>query len=993
VTAPVIEPRSIAEFLREIRDTLGPAGNMVGAGEALTQVLARYAELIAVRLNQVPDKLFLEYLNFLGAALQPPEPARVPLSFYLAEGNRATFIKKGTSVEAIRGAGDKEAVTFETETDLNATAAALDTLMWKDPARDEYANLSAVVARPCSVAVPVFRTSTEYPPERTPHELWIGLTVPEKLKHLDAVRFQFRVAQGTSASRTLAWSYFAPAGWSGRQPAFDTSSGLARTGDVLIPDWTPEAPRTVMGISAHWFRCVCEDPVTHDNPAALPVVTGVECVMEVRRSGLPPERVYTTEALDATREMWVFGSRPAYGSTLYLRHDEAFGVAGAQVTLAVDLVNPRDAGDSSPVPPVRAVDTRLDWEAWDGAQWTVIGTSRESAVASDPVQGFEDATGAFTKSGDVRIRIPATTAPVTVAGESGYWIRVRIAFGGYGRDASYQQNAAGAFVYSPATLAPPLVRSLRLSFQTQVEVPKPWLLRHNDFHLENITADLPLRPFLPVAESERDPALYFGFALPASAAETALAPVELSLYFQIRGRGSVSALLGTDVAWERRDPASGRWAALPVRDHTLGLAKSGMVRSVAAFPVLLQSLFGRERIWIRLRPVTDLTNTAMIEAVLLNTVPALHVRTTENETIWSGNATPSQVCRAARSPVLGGQELQVLESSVPSATERTALLREEGPDAITAPEAGQGPGVWVRWHEVPDFRSSGPRDRHYVVDRLDGAFQFGDGVRGLAVPAGTANVRLRRYRTGGGIAGNKPAYTVINLKSSVPGVARVVNHVAAEGGSDIESLARLRNRFPRELRHRHRAVTTEDYEDLALAASRLVHRVKCVPLYDLATDPGARRRVPGLVSLIVLPRSTAARPVAPTEVLQRVQEYVGERRPPSVQLVVVSPEYVRIDIEAEVVVSDLADRSRVEAQAVRSLRDYLHPCTGQQGEGWDFGRIPRRSDLYAILEAIPGLKYIAGLQLKKVPERTGAEHESRFAIYSGDPRVSASVED
>jgi Baseplate J-like protein len=991
LTVPPIETRSAEDFLRVLHGELGPYQDAGPVGLALSQILARYAELIADRLNRAPDKLFLAYLDLLGASLRPPEPARVPLTFYLAEGAANAYVKRGAQVEAIRGPADKEPVVFETETDLRVTSARLDSIIWKDPLQDEYAELSAVAECADAPPAPLFRTSAEYPGVRTPHELMIGVRVPERLKELDRVRFQFRLT-GPAISHSLAWEQLAKGVWSPFQPAFDTTSGFARNGDVLFASWTPPEPEPVLGIPAQWFRCRSLDALAPSTAtSALPVIESVKCLMEARKTGLRPERVYTTEALDPTREMWIFGARPVYGSTFYLRHDEAFGVPGAQVGVAVQLVNPRNAQEPPPLSPVNPIATRLVWETWEGQQWISIGSSQANTVVAEPARGFEDGTECLSQDGEVRFRLPDTTAPVVVAGEKGFWIRVRMVGGDYGREASYVPNTAGALVYTPATLAPPVVRSFQLSFQSQVEAQTPFLVRNHDFQLENLTDALPVRPFQPIAEAEADSGLYFGFSMPA-AMDEAVAPVELSLYFQVSGKGAISGGLGTEVSWELPD-ATGAWVSLPLRDHTVGLSKSGMVRSTASFSARPRTLFGRSRFWVRLRPLGPVAYAGMIEAALMNTVPALNVRTTENEIIGSANSTAGQTFRSARSPVLPGQQLQVLEPELPSAAERAAIFNEEGLDAIEPTQPGQGPGVWVRWHEMPDFRASQPRDRHYVVDRLAGQIQFGNGAQGLPPPAGTSNVRLRWYRTGGGSSGNKPANTVTNLKSSAAHVDKVRNYFPASGGSDTESLAELRARFPSELRHHDRAVTPEDYEDLAKAASRQVNRARCVPLYDLGADPAGKRRVPGTVSLIILPHSLDARPDADTELLARVQDYVGERQPPTARLVVVTAEYVRIDVEAEVVVGDLADRGRVESQVIQALREFLHPCTGRQGEGWDFGRVPKHSDIYSILEAIPGLSYVFLLRINKAAERAGAEEDNRFVIYCGEPSVTVRVGD
>ncbi len=123
----------------------------------------------------------------------------------------------------------------------------------------------------------------------------------------------------------------------------------------------------------------------------------------------------------------------------------------------------------------------------------------------------------------------------------------------------------------------------------------------------------------------------------------------------------------------------------------------------------------------------------------------------------------------------------------------------------------------MRWHEVADFYGSGPRSRHYVLDHLTGEMRFGDGLNGLIPPAGIGNIRLGALSNRRGKAGNRPAGTIVQLKTTVPYVDKVTNTEAAAGGADAETLDSLLERAPRTLRHGNRAVTVEDYEDLAMS--------------------------------------------------------------------------------------------------------------------------------------------------------------------------------
>lgn len=50
------------------------------------------------------------------------------------------------------------------------------------------------------------------------------------------------------------------------------------------------------------------------------------------------------------------------------------------------------------------------------------------------------------------------------------------------------------------------------------------------------------------------------------------------------------------------------------------------------------------------------------------------------------------------------------------------------------------------------------------------------------------------------------------------------------------------------------------------------------------------------------------------------------------------------------------------------LRSYLHPLSGGPlGDGWDFGRRPRPSDLYAVVEAIGGVDHVHSLDIALSP--------------------------
>lgn len=450
------------------------------------------------------------------------------------------------------------------------------------------------------------------------------------------------------------------------------------------------------------------------------------------------------------------------------------------------------------------------------------------------------------------------------------------------------------------------------------------------------------------------------------------------------------------LAWEYWD--GGGWETLVVRDDSRGLTAPGLVEFLAPGDFASHADFGLEKFWLRVRWKSGAyTFAPHLDRLLLNTAMASQTVTVRDEVLGSSDASKDQKFRATRAPVLPGEWLEVREPELPSAIDTAANWDDEGKAGgdsvrVLKDEAGLTKEIWVRWRGVPDFYSSGPRDRHYVLDRLTGDVRFGDGLNGMIPPALAGNLRMLRYQTGGGAVGNRPAGVITQLKTTVPYIDKVTNFLPATGGANAEDTASLVERAPRTLRHGGRAVTIEDYEDLSKLASPEVARVKCVPLYDLAIDPDATEQRLGFVSVIVVPRASEPKPVPSLELLGRVRDYLDQRRTPSADISVVGPDYMRVDIEATLGVASLEGAADIEAAVTRTLSRFLHPLTGGlDGRGWDFGRKPHKSDLYALLEGTQGVDHVISLRVTESKERADATTTERFLVYSGSHKISLTL--
>ncbi len=492
-------------------------------------------------------------------------------------------------------------------------------------------------------------------------------------------------------------------------------------------------------------------------------------------------------------------------------------------------------------------------------------------------------------------------------------------------------------------------------------------------------------------------------------------PLEYTAVFETFSGQEIPADDSLELIWQYWNGTD--WTRLTVRDDSEKFTRSGLIEFLppADFVVTQKPDFGfglSPRYWLRVQWQRGHYSIApRLQRLLNNTTMAAQTITLRKEILGSSDGSENQTFQTARTPVLKGQKLEVREPEMPSMDEQAAIENEEGQDAISKKldETGRPKEIWVRWHEVPDFYGSGSRDRHYILNHLSGEIQFGDGRNGLIPPVDTGNLRMARYQSGGGTAGNKPTGAIVQLKTTVPYVEKVTNTEAATGGADAELLDLLLERMPRTIRHRNRAVTLEDYEDLARQASPTVARTKCVPLLNILKnplevqnaplyvqnqEPKVIPKAPGEVSVIIVPRSTEAKPLPSLELISRVQKYLEDYASPTTNISVVGPLYVEVNVTAEIALTSPEGASAVEKTAYQKLANFLHPLTGGlDGTGWDFGREPYKSDFYALIESIPGVSHIRALNVTEVEELPGVKMTARFLVYSGKHAISLVFEE
>lgn len=1037
-----LDARKSAEIVAEVlarRPGYVPAWSpgAQGADVAVAEIFARYLYAIVQRLNQSPDKNKLAFLSLLGVELIAPQAARAPVIFQLAEQSADTRVGVGLQVAAPPPPETADQIIFEVERATGLAAARLRQVVSLWPGRDQYIDHSTLVA-----GVQPFEPFKKSLLSDTPHAIYLAHDTLLALAGKSRLEVEVELTTPSSERLDVTWEYWDGKIWRGfkrmhpeceerEARKVDGTAGLTRSGTYyLTTDCAETKKTTVNGLEAFWVRGRLDEPLPPDPTNALPEVERVRLStvieqpvaavedssteLETLSGGLLPDKAFTDgTAVDLTKPFYPLGLQPQPGVAFYFSSEEIFSKPGAQMTVAlVRTETPQDkfgvattpAGDADPADgilldasgtsgPLQHV---LHWEYWNGRRWDLLAEAVSSGVGSD-------AASDFTATDGFKLIVPDDIEPTKVNDQEGLWMRARLMSGSYGFTQNVTwfdaRNKSNEFTY--VVPQPPALSDFRLGYTWQHGPFHPErVFTYNDFQYEDRTSEAKwagetFQLFKPVGDVT--PALYLGF-------DKKLPVDRLSVYFdivEVPGESSAPALV-----WEYRDEIA--WRALTVEDETNDLRVPGLLSFIGPGDAEAFDRFGTPLYWLRARLKEDGPPASpLVNSVLPNAAWVVQRQSISNEELGNSTGQPNQVFAFRQVPVLGGERIEVRElSGLRANVEWRSLAMEVfAGDAAAVRELEESLGregsqgevergdlrlvrdrvkrvtqVWVRWREQKNLSLAGPQERVYAVERIRGRLRFGDGAHGKVPPEG-ASVMARRYQSGGGLRGNVAAKSITQLLAPVEGVQAVFNARPAEGGGDAETPEALLMRGPRTLRHGGRALLPEDYETLAREASTAVAFARAVP----TRAPGGRK-VPGWVTLLVIPQSDERRPVPSFGLREQVRKFIESHAPAdlaaAVHVYVTGPQYLDIDVETTVAPRNADDAGEVEAQVRRALESFFHPLRGgPEGRGWALGRDVFLSDVASVLERVEGVDYVKELALL----RGGARQGERIPV--GDDRI------
>lgn len=227
--------------------------NVSDPGVALIELFAWMSEMVLYRINQVPERLYVHFLNMVGVEPFPPSVARADLTFWLSAILESTVVvPAGTQVmtTATASGTGEDPIVFTSAQDLTISPPELVA------AKTMTAQDERVLDVWDDVRFEVVGVSCFASPNLTPGDaFYLGFT-----HSLAGTVLQISVsaqAEGIGVdprNPPIRWEVWNGEGWIRAQVYEDSTGGLNRAGDIVLLIPVEHEPLAVGNTSAFWLR-------------------------------------------------------------------------------------------------------------------------------------------------------------------------------------------------------------------------------------------------------------------------------------------------------------------------------------------------------------------------------------------------------------------------------------------------------------------------------------------------------------------------------------------------------------------------------------------------------------------------------------------------------------------------------------------------------------------------------------------------------------------
>ncbi|QZY54471.1 baseplate J/gp47 family protein [Crassaminicella profunda] len=1000
---PNIDHRTKKELIKQFKElskTYTPEWrfnvDQPDAGTSLAMIFIDMFEQMIYRLNKTPYKNYISFLNMIDTKFLSIIPAEGYITFKLSTGMKdGIYIKKETQVFAVNKDID-ERIIFETLGDIFVIPTPIKEIYGVSPKRDEIVhintmqedeqlkenfyffnfdegnNLQERILFLCSKDVFNINGNSE---------------IVLSFHHNQYVDEEMKISKILGDEKIVEWFYMNEKGLHPFQQirAIDNKIILHKKDKNAI------SLQEVEDFENRWIICKLKKQSCIKNMEASSIR------IKVRNHDVLPDTIFVNDLEQPVNNFYAFGERFLTYDTLYISSEEVFSKKGASITLSIDFcIEKKEIEVNFPEKEInwklimKKSDFRepekfeisiskVSWEYWNGKGWARLFIEDEY----DTVFHTEKEA-----SKRIRFKCPMDMDKTFVNTHDSYWIRVRVI---------KLENMFKTYGYYLS----PFVKKMKLSYDySMMQLPEK-ILQKSNMKIEDLTKKIIDTKENIVVFPTIDPmcpAIYIGFDHPPIGK-----PIKL---FFLLNQNQFHEMPILEWQYFSKTGNEKDWKNLSVFDETEYLKKSGIVTFVGPMDFERNNLFGKELYWIRLidqlGKYNDLNEGFQypnIKNIFLNTIEISQKETIE-EFFSVFPQEENKVCELLNKKVTN-QEVWVNEYGYLNEQQMNQFIENKKFELYREKdEEGIVKEIWVKWKPVESFISSDENDRHYTIDSFEGKIFFGNGKNGKIPVAQEADSIKVKYSVSQGSLGNVKSFAIDSVDSTIAYIDKIFNVQDTMGGCDRESLENAIIRGPQKLRHLNKAVSNNDFENLAAEASRKVQSVKC---FSNVNDK--KKKEPGCITLVVLPKDYNDLAHHFYKLKNRIEEYLKERMPSTLifsnKLYIVETDYVEISVYAQITTENIEDCFELEQKIAEKVKQFLNPLEGNyKKSGWQIGQIPNKMMIYNYIKSLKKVRSIDRINIfanfisrnkKKEIDIDVFKNKEFAVVVSGQHKINAII--
>lgn len=923
------------------------------------------------RLNKVPYKNFLTFLNTINANLYPSISAKGYITLKLVGGiDEGVLVKRGEKLSASKDGAER--VIFETLKDIYVTPADVDYVYNTSFKNDTIINSYEKKEDEKETEIILFNTEGE---NLQNHELYIkhkellNISGKGKIKiyvEMNNNECELDIRKLLTNLNFVKWSYVI----NNKSITFDKvieNDKCIQISKDFVNEQNDdiEESKDAMGI----IKCEISNIHKFEELNINKILLASEA------ENIIPDRIFSNDIEQEEKEFFPFSERFSVYNDLYIGCNEAFLKAESDITLTFEL-----EFDKIPIETLN-VENEFDWklimkksnfkkeqeyeisvsevmwEYWNGKGWARLYLDKDYSKLFNSTNDFQ------RKNIIIKFNCPKDIEQTVVNSYEGCFIRIRVL------------RVNNAYMNKGWYISP-VMNKVRIAYKYTSPILPDEIGSTNNmvskiYKKEHINDENQKLSIIKKLGMQNNVA-YFAFTKKPEG-------VPIKILF------SLASILPYGIpvlVWEYYSEDG--WKTLTIVDETDNMRKSGIVSFLGEKDFMKKILFNKDMYWIRIyNPNGNYEKNQqvlpIIKGIYVNSTQIIQNDTQNEEMFYIEAYEKNKKCKLTRDNI---NNIEVWINEYGKISEEDICNYNKDDIEIVNNSSGEHEAVWVRWKEVNDFITSNCIERHYICDRNDGTIDFGDDVNGkIPIAQNRQSIKIY-YSIGGGEIGNIPPREIQNMTKSLGYINKIFNPLATSGGSDMEVINESLERSPNILQHRGRAITATDYENLAIESSRNIIKAKCFS--GLNTNG---EKEPGTVTLVILQKGNFADDLYFSGLKEEVDLYLKMRNVNMLnkkrQFNIISPYFIEIVVKVDVETSDLDYVFSVKQDIQDAINKFIDPIRGNFNEkGWEIGELPERTQILNCLKNIKNIKRINNIILYSSINYEGIQQDIDIEVTS-----------